>query len=1519
MESCPTQAVLPLVGLAAEKVIRDRYIMMCRVGGLRLSLVGRGARFGASMARITLDLSLMSSMNDEQTVEAPMIWPITLLLALGGVAEAAENEGERPYEMMWANRTEDDHPPLVDFEDLEGWTVETTDAEASFRRSREQRIWGKYVGKLTYRGTGDQPVVRIRPPDPIAIHAAFDAVTCWIHGNNWAWRPDPTTPRVDVVIEFEDAEGNLFNVPLVNVRWKEWFLCHKRLTPGQIDSVKNGAKLRAIVVTGGHNKENRVIFFDNLAVFTERFAPLEFESRPRRGVEMFDGQSSGLNTGPGRLPFPTRPETILPENLTDDFTTHLETDGETYIFRYEGPDGTLIYRYAPETGTFDDLAVSWEGRGHPIQPCVGGGIYLAVDGKATRPDTAQHLGTNREGDVVLSRWRLTAGNKDVEATLRYRLWNKSLVIDVLAPGGGVAEVRWGRAVGVETPRLVTNPYYTYGRKTRPAVVVCGREDAALFLTGHIDWYRSNASLPWASNEITDEGVAYNGGTRYTPKTDGQRNDCFERFFLTVSPRYQEVLPTIANPTSPWKHITGTHVWRAHGAGNRASDIAHWRNVHRYGMRKVVITDHETGWRDGGESFTFRTRAAPGKGGDEGQYHYARVMQDELGFIYGPYNNYTDFAPVNQFWDVDMVSRRPDNQLQHAWARCYAPKPSRAVEYCARLAPKIEEKFQFSTAYCDVHTAVTPWSRTDYDPRVPGAGTFAAVYYAYGEIMLLQKQAWNGPVYSEGNNHAIYCGLTDGNYAQDQRYSPATEPWLVDFDLREMHDLCCNFGMGNPRMFFGRDYEYGETRKEKNASIDRFLAATVAFGHPGFLVSRTGFDKTLRSYYMLQQLQGHYTGASAEEIRYADADGNLLPTSRAVATGVYERSQIVTRYANGCVTVVNGNPRERMVVEAHGRKCDLPPNGYIGWTEDGAVDVISSDPAGHRSDYAVTPAYIYVDGRDRFMRFDKAAGNGIGICRVLDDGEYEVIPYQGAEVGFAIEADSAIALDKERKKIGEAELRTARGLTYVRPVEEAFSYLLTADEKSQALQLSCPRQVVVPGERVVVSGERQHEMRIPADAKRGERIWRQFEGKWIDFTVVPLAYVDLAIEGNNLVIELVSNLPDRRDVKVSVKGHRRVASLPPGKAKQVVIDLGPPRRETAEIMHIKLQSEKMTQVVETGLRTEMRVPRLVEMPEQWRGGMCVRGGEETFDFGDTRAHVSRSWYTCGGVNKSAIRMHPPWVGAVGYSFALYQPVTLPATPPAAFRALVGKGDNSDPGDGILYKVAVVDREGNETFVGKQTVTEHKWTKIEGDLSQFAGQTIRIKIIADVGPEDNSSGDWACWADMRIEAREPFLTRRLDPETATCRHEPGPFPVKDLTVKELRQAKRGWLRYDGQGLSGNQDPYNSFARLNGVKLGQMAPANGNEVEGQWAKNAGVPLSEKAIASLGARNHFVLDNPEEDCFKVRRFWIELELADGRRCSSRVSTATYTQPPDWRHGEGILVPFSKDIETDIWFEVSR
>lgn len=964
-----------------------------------------------------------------------------MLLAIPGLGDASGEVGKRPYELVWANRDTDAHPPLVDFEDMTGWRTVCENAHATVERTRAQQIWGRYVAKLTYRGTGRFPSVRINPPQPIRINGPFDAVTLWLYGNNWGWAPDPKTPPVAVHARFADAAGKDFDVPLGRVDWKEWSLLHRRLNPEQIKRVQNGASLLGIEIKGGRNEEDRVLYLDNLAVYTEVFKPLSFEPRPKRGIDLPVGVIAGANTGPGRLPFPTRPQTILPDNLTADFRTTVKQEKDAFSFIYSGADGTLTYRLEPKSGTWSDLSARWGDHGEEIHPCLDGGVRFETKSGPIPPQKAEHRGTELKGDAVESRWRLSAGDSSADVTYTYRLWNKSLVIDTLAAGGKVAEVRFGKAQGLKSPRLVTNPFYP-AHGGRAAVAVSGTAEAPLFLTGNVDWYLSNASILWASNDVKPDGVVYHGGTRYIPKTDGARDDCFDRFFLTVSPRYEEVLPTIPNPISPWKSITGTHLWRSHGASNRDEDARFWANCHRWGMTQVVVTDHETGWRDEGESFTFRTRAAPGKGGDKGQFDYARLMQDKLGFVYGPYNNFTDFAPVNEFWSTDMVSRTPDNQLQHAWMRCYAPKPARAVEYCARLAPQIQKKFHFSTAYCDVHTAVAPWDRVDYDARVPGAGTFAAVLYAFGEIMLLQKQAWNGPVYSEGNNHAFYCGLTDGNYGQDQAYRPATSPWLVDFDLRKLHDLCCNFGMGNPNMFYSGKEPPHDTPERKNAWLDRFLAATVAFGHPGFLVYEGGDASALRSYYMLQQLHSRYCLASAGEIRYIDDQGRPLDTSAAVASGAYKRSQVVTRYSDGTVTAANGNPTERMKTRAYGREIDLPPNGYCGWTKDGAIDVWSREVDGHRADYADTPAYLYIDGRGTLTRAPKAAGDGIGICRKLPGGAHEVLLYENANCGFAIDADKAVALDKDNHELGPARLRKDQGLTFVERVPGAFSYRLT---------------------------------------------------------------------------------------------------------------------------------------------------------------------------------------------------------------------------------------------------------------------------------------------------------------------------------------------------------------------------------------------------------------------------------------------------------------------------------------------
>ena len=1435
---------------------------------------------------------------------------VCVVLILSGSVPAAESVGERPYEMVRANRTHDTRPPLLDFEDSKGWTVECQDTVATFQRSREQPLWGKSAGKLTYRADGKKPTVTLRLPEPAAVPKPFDCVTLWIYGNNWGWAPDASTPPVGVTVLLSNAAGNEAGISLGTVRWKEWWVMHRRLTPEQLALFKTGAVVTGIQVTGGRNQDDRVLYFDNLCFFEEQAPPLHFEPRPTRGVAPFPGQTAGTNTGPGKLPFPTHDRTILPDNLTDDFAVQLTKSTNGYEFHYRGKDGHLVYEYRPATGTLSDVTATWTGQDGAFKPLVDGGVYFQSDDSGPAPpDTAKLLRCEQVEQTVVSAWECSWKGQKAEVTYTLRLWQKSLVIDVRCVGGQVSEFRVGKAVGVGNPRLVTLPFLACDQQ-RPAVLITGPPERPLFVSAFVDHCRSNGSQLWAVNQVDDDGTVYSGGSRYLPKTDGRRNDCFERLFLNVSPRFEEVLPNVPNPKSPWMHVAGERLWRAHGASNRESDFALWKKVARYGMTKVVITDHETGWRDGGESFTLRTSAAPKKGGDPAQAEYARKIR-ALGFRYGIYNNYTDFAPVNEHWDEDSVARLPDGEWRPAWPRCYNLKPSRAVELEAKLAPIIQDKFHLDTAYCDVHTAVTPWNYCDYDARVPGAGTFAATFYAYGEIMLHQKRTWNGPVYSEGNNHWYYCGLTDGNYGQDQRAHLAKSPWLVDFDLRKLHPLCCNFGMGSLSMFFGRHEGLGSTPAERERRLDQFLAATLAFGHTGFLVLEGGMANAVRSYFNLQQVHANYAQDTVDHIRYADQGGNLLDTSAAVATGAFKRSQIVTTYAGGMKVVVNGHPSETWRTA----DAELPPFGwYAADRQSAQIVAFSALVDGHRADYVESPAYVYADGRGQFTRFERAACDGQLIAHRHPDGTMEVIPLEGCS-SFAVSLDGkaalAVALTEDGATMGPAETRLSRGLVSIIPVSGAFSYLLTP-EGEPATVLQCPRQKPVPGETVTVTGEATHRFRVPAETQPGSRLWRQFEDCWIDFTVAPLVTARLRID-SAAHLELTLHTPSAIEARIELGDHTRPVMLAPRQAVRVEFPYDVPRDEQVQVVPLHVTAGDLDHAQQWWLKAEKMLTEAAALPESFHGGQRLRSGSEEPFPGTSGAYATRQTMACGDVSHAGIFMHPPYKTGVGYSFVLFDAVDLPEQPKAAFRCQIGKRDGSDPGDGILFRVAVVGAQGIETVVVERQWIKHAWTPIEANLAAWTGQCVQIKLISDVGPADNSSGDWACWADMRIESADPVLLLTVHDRPVQLQFESGPSPLPGLTLQRLKGAKSGRLHFQGIGLQcGGQ--YVSHATLNGVALGPLPNAGGNEAQGIWG-DAVLPLTPQAIAALEASSHLEIVNPGQDCFKIRRVWLELELADGKKCSSKVTTATTTQPSSWLHAEGTGVPFGENIDLEIRF----
>jgi hypothetical protein len=169
-----------------------------------------------------------------------------------------------------------------------------------------------------------------------------------------------------------------------------------------------------------------------------------------------------------------------------------------------------------------------------------------------------------------------------------------------------------------------------------------------------------------------------------------------------------------------------------------------------------------------------------------------------------------------------------------------------------------------------------------------------------------------------------------------------------------------------------------------------------------------------------------------------------------------------------------------------------------------------------------------------------------------------------------------------------------------------------------------------------------------------------------------------------------------------------------------------------------------------------------MPSAFERGIVLRNGTTSAgDLSATGAIVEmRPGNVCGGVSRGGIFMHPPYKGGVGFAFAAL-PVTLPAAPPSSFRASVGKTDGSDPGDGIWYRVVVRATDGTETVAAETTVRDHAWVPIEADLSRWSGQSVTLRLVADVGAKDDSSGDWACWSEARVESSRPELRYHLGP--------------------------------------------------------------------------------------------------------------------------------------------------------------
>lgn len=929
--------------------------------------------------------------------------------------------------------------PQIAVQGLGDWQAEWLDGTAGSAEALEASDESSAGVRLSLSGAGD---VVLRPTEAEAIPGSARSIQVWVH--------IPSAYDAEHLPEFVALLAGGRELSLGQLNFVGWHLICRALPQPAAGSLA-GLAIRGVFVRDT----------DELTVCGLGFDATSPGALEESGVASTEGESMAPQAG-------------------EDVTNTIQKDGISFILEARSLTAVVRYIYTPIEGNLADIEVEIN-KAEPIKISESGGVTVEMEGQvwsADDEDVQRHfVSCEQVGEWIEARWRWRRGDELADFLYRIGISGKTLVVDIEGGNGKATGVDLGYVSGAAHPRLIEIPFLSFG-DTSPRILSA----AGMFVSSFVDWCSSDASALYGPETTDHETIRLNGGCRYEPTSAGTRRQLRERWLLTVARQVEEVMPVVqtAGP-APDREALRDLIWyqvRGLVPAEEAYVEAYekLRLFRQLGMTDLLLLHPDGTWRDSEGGAALSLEGAEAKGGTDALEEYLDAVQD-LGYPFALYSSYRDISPLDPVWSADAASLNASGGPASGSPGRYLLKPTVAEAVATEHVKAVAQRYGNTFALLGHHAATPPWDRLDCDARLPAPASFRSTLAGERAMMAsLSRRAdpvdisGNGQpaadtgsddeapahhplVIGEGGSHWLYAGLLPGFRARWRGGAPARQPLLLNFALQVLHPAHINGGMGDPAQFHDGELP-DEERNSRSPALDRFLAATAAFGHAAEIPDPDiwGLAAGAKTYFMFRALQPHYLSADVQSIDYHH-EGNYVQLTEALVSGAFERSQVRVIYDNGLHVYVNGGPSEAWTVERENVAYQLPPGSFLAHGTDGLL-VHSADPGSGRIDLARCDEYVYCDARE--ARSDLGAVRHDGALLVRQEAwEIDLYPLEGCQ---QIEVDPAqfwpdrrlpplrvLAYQSDSDSAEVINANVTDQTVTIRPGEEHYRYTITLPE------------------------------------------------------------------------------------------------------------------------------------------------------------------------------------------------------------------------------------------------------------------------------------------------------------------------------------------------------------------------------------------------------------------------------------------------------------------------------------------